>query len=902
MLIHAVELENVKSYAQARVEFTPGVNAIVGHNGAGKSTILEAIGFTLFDALDYSQAEFVRGGAKHGTVTVTFVSSFDDRPYQVVRRVGSGAHYYVFDPDLGARICDGKADVLRFLREHLGVEPGTDLAALFKDAVGVPQGTLTAVFLLADSARKKVFDSLLHVEEYRRAWEQLREPASLIRTRRNALDLDAATMSARLERLPELEKAAESRGQEIAAAEATQATAEAELRVVQQQQAKLEVVRDAVAALEAQSSQAAQRAEGTAVRLSEARQALDEADEARRIVELNADGHRRYVEAQTRQQELDVRQRARQQLERELSVVEKDAALSDSKLTQLQEEAASAREAHARAEGLRAAVEEQARLEAELKEAQQQQARRDDLLRSVDQQAEAVKRLEQRVAELRAGQARAAEVQAQLSAVAELLIQAQTVIGECTESMSGYKTRADLLKEQSQKLEDIRTAVCPVCEQPLTEEHRRDLMTRNDAELTTMRSRYAELQAQRREQESALEAQRAEKERLEAERLALPRADEIASTGQDLERTRRALQDVEAQAAGLGDAPARAERVQAELAELGNPRQRYAIEAEKAGRLSGLEAQVAQAERSVAQTRATLETRQTDLATYAGLDAEIDAVAADLRECQPAHNAVLSHQRAADALAARGQAVAQLEQELAAQRGEAARLREAWTDAAAGYDPVAYQALAGRGQLLQEQIGGVRKQLELLLAAQRDGEQEIVRLHSLREELQATQARQARLVEQEQVLESIRDLLRQAGPYITSALIRQISDGARQIFGEVMQDYTRRLAWDEEYSVTLEVDGQKRQFAQLSGGEQMSAALAVRLALLREMSSIDVAFFDEPTANLDETRREALARQILAVRGFRQIFVISHDDTFEQATQSLVRVQRVDGVSRVMVD
>ncbi len=87
---------------------------------------------------------------------------------------------------------------------------------------------------------------------------------------------------------------------------------------------------------------------------------------------------------------------------------------------------------------------------------------------------------------------------------------------------------------------------------------------------------------------------------------------------------------------------------------------------------------------------------------------------------------------------------------------------------------------------------------------------------------------------------------------------------------------------------------------QLSGGEQMSAALALRLALLREMSNIDIAFFDEPTTNLDETRRDSLARQILDVRGFRQLFVISHDDTFEQVTQNLIRVNRLDGISSVV--
>jgi exonuclease SbcC len=73
------------------------------------------------------------------------------------------------------------------------------------------------------------------------------------------------------------------------------------------------------------------------------------------------------------------------------------------------------------------------------------------------------------------------------------------------------------------------------------------------------------------------------------------------------------------------------------------------------------------------------------------------------------------------------------------------------------------------------------------------------------------------------------------------------------------------------------------------------------LALLRELSAIDVAFFDEPTSNLDDVRRDGLAEQILSVKGFSQLFVISHDDTFERATHHIVRVRKEDGVSKVEV-
>ncbi|HEX8035952.1 MAG TPA: hypothetical protein VF510_19000, partial [Ktedonobacterales bacterium] len=86
-----------------------------------------------------------------------------------------------------------------------------------------------------------------------------------------------------------------------------------------------------------------------------------------------------------------------------------------------------------------------------------------------------------------------------------------------------------------------------------------------------------------------------------------------------------------------------------------------------------------------------------------------------------------------------------------------------------------------------------------------------------------------------------------------------------------------------------------RTFAQLSGGEQMSAALAVRLALLRSLTRLDIAFFDEPTQNMDDERRGNLADQIRRVRGFDQLIVISHDDTFEQGLDSVIHLEKRNG-------
>src|SRR5947209_16105700 len=185
MHVTRVELDNIKSYAdgdrRGDFRFERGTTAIVGPNGAGKTTILEAIAWALFDVFDYGKKAFLRRGAKRGSVRVTFQSDLDERLYTVYRDTGTG--YYIYDPELRMKLATGKADVRKWLDQHLGVEPGTDLRALFRSAIGVPQGLFTSDFLRSPRERKDAFDRLLKVEEYRESADRLRDTVNLINER-----------------------------------------------------------------------------------------------------------------------------------------------------------------------------------------------------------------------------------------------------------------------------------------------------------------------------------------------------------------------------------------------------------------------------------------------------------------------------------------------------------------------------------------------------------------------------------------------------------------------------------------------------------------------------------------------------------------------------------------------
>ncbi|MHA1563279.1 MAG: hypothetical protein ACTSPA_14275, partial [Promethearchaeota archaeon] len=131
--------------------------------------------------------------------------------------------------------------------------------------------------------------------------------------------------------------------------------------------------------------------------------------------------------------------------------------------------------------------------------------------------------------------------------------------------------------------------------------------------------------------------------------------------------------------------------------------------------------------------------------------------------------------------------------------------------------------------------------------------------------------------------EKLRIWFKEAQPKITEALMSRINNTASELYRKITDDEAIQLKWQKDYDIeVITAQNPRRVFSQLSGGEQMSAALAIRLAVLKVLTKIDFAFFDEPTTNLDTERRKNLSKCIQNIRGFKQLFVISHDDTFEE--------------------
>ena len=88
MILTNLKLENFKKYTNFEIAFESGLIGIIGKNGAGKSTIFEAILFALYGELkSKGDKEVVRNSnaSSKDAVIVELDFEFDTFEYKVIR-------------------------------------------------------------------------------------------------------------------------------------------------------------------------------------------------------------------------------------------------------------------------------------------------------------------------------------------------------------------------------------------------------------------------------------------------------------------------------------------------------------------------------------------------------------------------------------------------------------------------------------------------------------------------------------------------------------------------------------------------------------------------------------------------------------------------------------------------
>lgn len=295
--------------------------------------------------------------------------------------------------------------------------------------------------------------------------------------------------------------------------------------------------------------------------------------------------------------------------------------------------------------------------------------------------------------------------------------------------------------------------------------------------------------------------------------------------------------------------------------------------------------------------------RRRDLEPFSNLDADIEKVEKRRSEFQQARDAFYAHQKIAGDLENRRhdlkrmtQLFLELKTSLAAKKEESARLTNE-------YDANHHEKVRRAKEKLVADIATVKEKIGAISRDRQRIEKEVLKLEGLRCRIKEGQAEKKELLRKERLVEFLRNkIFNNVSMQLSERFREEISLRADRIYRTIAET-DEELVWGENYQIILRdmQNGEIRERVddQLSGGQIMSAVVALRLALLQTIGA-RIAFFDEPTSNLDAARRENLAHAFRAIdigreevteHWYDQLFLISHDVAFTEITDQIISLE-----------
>lgn len=918
MQILSVTLTNFKTHKEKQFDFQLGTNAICGENGAGKTSILEAIAWVLFNYQgNYKKEDLVRNGASSAQARVAFISSRDSRTYEVQRSTSQG--YIIFDPQLNERLpyTRTKDEVLPWLRQHLGVAPSTDLSQLFANTIGVPQGTFTVDFLLPTEKRKPIFDTVLKVEEYRETYKQSNSLRKYSEAQSQRLKDLIAQYEESLESWDTLQANHQTLKSEITTGEGQLLGLEKQSKALDKKRQKVKKQSDDLKALTQQQQALSEKIEAHKQAQTRIQAALEIAQKATKICVAQKPAHTKFLAAEAAMSVLNDSSQARQQLLQQQQQTQKTLTQSQRELARIEAQLEQFSHAEKELKSITSNVTIQTQLETKqkiLQETVQEFATIRFQQQSLDEQAKRIKAeitqaeteltrlagLQTTISQIPQWEDQKSRIQQQLSRIDA----AQQFEQEFRELAETGKSRQDNYREQVvsalTKLEDWSSGSGSLTQKDITPIKdalfqggllSKDLLANLNNILADLSEQVDKKHLKQKQEEVQAQLQRAYAHKAEATGLDSKRAQKIQLESQQ--------QQIKTDLKKLSTALKAEPKTNATLTEIGN--QLKALDNPK-GKQQLLQKTIQQQD-SVKQQHASLLASRaeaikeeaeiaTQLKAFEQLDQQLQAQQIVKQTHQEGYLLYLQNQQAAQntetAEAEAKTSTAKLDK-LDKQHIELAKQIESLSKA---FDPEAFA-------VIDNEFASVNSQADQLRGSLPQQHQRLIELTGRIEALKATaekrDAAQLDLKRRDRIKRFInyaRKVYKTAGPRITERYVHNISREADRLFRELIGRQNIALTWSADYEITVQEGEHKRRFINLSGGEQMCAALAVRLALLKVLADIDVAFFDEPTTNMDRPRRASLAEAIARIKSFNQIFVISHDDTFEQVTDSIIQVTR----------
>jgi exonuclease SbcC len=886
MLLKKIELENVKTHKKTVIPFKKGLNVFHGDNGTGKSTVLEMIGFILFDYLEgRSHSDYVRDVSTdkpdYGIVKL-WIIGLNNEPYLIERKIGKSEIevYHGLTKRKLTRI-EKISQLKNWIENQIGISGGIELDKLFKTSIGIPQGTFIDPFQREPRERKDYFDPILNLKIYEEIWKELgRFKKEIYDTELQGLREKISELGGELKNKSILEVKIDKLDQEIDNIRIELERRKKLGKILNEKLEKLNFLKDRIKASQEEREKLKIKKKNAQTREEELLISLNQAQEAQKICQETKNSYEQYEIQLNQQKKLQGGLSELQEKQSQLQDLKSDHLKIENEIENIKSQIEKVNEARENSRKLEKKYERYKEIEAILLKINEELTRYKTLEEELNKKQAKVNNLELQVE----GFNKRKKMHSQLE---ERYIKLEKRVLELEEKNSKI---ADLMKEISFIDENNRYLLEGKC--PFFEQTCKNI----EAKVADPQTLLKVLETKK----SNLELYKNEVNKLEND---LKVKIEIESKIQEFNEEQIRIKEIQKQIEKLNteikeeiqslksisDISAKKVKLESEREKLESYVNNYIKYTEISKDSLELRKKIEPLNLELTKKEEKIKKFENELKKLQRIPYLLKEINESISKLKPDYDKYQTHIKQAERVHSLEDDYKDCQSSLKTFERQLQDIKEQLSDLESKYDEHDRQQCENDYKKYEE------RKTELLTRI-KEKQSNLDEFRKEYKSLKRLEGNLKKLKEDKDVLDvqriyigKLRNWIREFIPKMRSALINKINITASEIYRSIREDDEAILKWRDDYDIEIATSKTVKNFFRLSGGEKMSAALAVRLAILKVLTNANFAFFDEPTTNLDETTRKNLSRYIYNIKGFEQLFVISHDDSFKLHSEYVIK-------------
>jgi len=897
MIITRLKLKDFLSHADTELEFNQGTTVIVGVNGAGKSSILDAISFALYKHNERGKKldDLIRKGCNSLSVELDFI--VNGKKYRIIRkRRREGTSDAILK-----EITDGKVKTIR--RKASGVDEelkkilSMDMD-LFLNAIYVKQGEIAKLLDQDPAERKRLVGRLLQIEELNKVWDRFREVISYFKVK-------GAELKGEVERLGKVMEELESQKREIAKVEEALKRKREEYEEVKQQKDKLKEKYELLGEKKIKFTRLSSEYEGYIKQINELKKEIDSLYQTIKEIET---AEERLKEIKNLAMQSDSLERAHK-IYTELLLLEKDFEVVDKErkeITEFETILENYEESFKRFNSLEKELsklkEEKESISVKYETLKEKMKNKEQLQKEINDLTDRLHKTSEKLNALGIVGDIKTQIEEGITKKSTLKVEIQNKEEELDKIKEQVNNTKGVLEELNKMMKKIQTSKnrCPVCGSKLTEPHRKQILNEYKEKIEKNSNKLSELQKSINSIDEMIASSRKLLKKLEELNLEVAREflDQQEKKTSRLKELNKELKDfawIEEQLEKIKEKIKALSSKKEKLQDAHN-KYNFAVNALKKVNKQEILEKLTEIEDKIKKKENVLNTTL----NQAGIERkDLDVVYRKAKEAREEYT------RLEERIKQKSTILSSIQDKERLYNSYKEKLEDIKKQLdELGYSEEEYNKVKLKLDDLENKIKDFEANISTLEERLRIANKRVIDLKSEIEEIKEKEQKARKIEEFTEMLKSLREIFGKDG--IQSTIRQQaipiIEAHTREIFQEFGLSYSD-IKIDEDFNITLYGPGFEQSVSALSGGEKSVVAFALRMGIARTLanSNLDMIMLDEPTAYLDTYRREELVNVLSKIRGIPQVILVTQEETLKEIADTLIQVDKVGGKSKVKV-